>query len=137
MRTHAIRLFSFRLCLLLLLAAALGGSRMAAAATVKAGDADNGTTIHLQAGDTLEVQLKSTPSTGYMWYIRPKSTPLLKLASQTMTEPAESGVGRPVFQIFRFTATKAGAGDLLLHYVRSWEPPSEEEQRFTLHVMVE
>jgi inhibitor of cysteine peptidase len=136
MKTYGIRLFMLPLWLLLL-AATICGGRMAGAATVKIGDTDNGTTIHLKTGDTVEVQLKANPSTGYMWFIRPKSTSLLKLAGQTTTEPTESGVGRPVFQIFRFTAIKVGEGDLLFHYVRSWEPPADNETRFTLHLTVE
>jgi hypothetical protein len=50
-------------------------------------DADKGSEIRLKVGDTLEVRLKSNPTTGYMWYVHKESTPLLKLDHQSETEP--------------------------------------------------
>jgi inhibitor of cysteine peptidase len=100
-------------------------------------DADKGSEIRLKVGDTLEVRLKSNPPTGYMWYVHKESTPLLKLDHQSETEPEESGVGRPVVQVFTFEPRRAGDGTLLLHYVRSWEKPDPNEERFTVHVVIE
>jgi len=129
--------FQIACWLLALVVAGLCGSVRATAETRKVTEADNGTAIRLRAGDTLEVMLKANPSTGYMWYVQPKSTALLKIAGQSQTEPEQPGVGRPIFQIFRFTVREAGKGDLLLHYVRSWEPPQDSDQRFILHVEIE
>jgi predicted secreted protein len=106
------------------------------AATTVVTDADKGGSIHLKAGDTLELRLYSNPSTGFMWSVLPESTPLLKLVDQSQTAPTKSGVGRPIFQIFRFHAERRGEGILLLHYVRSWEKPAADEQQFELHVFV-
>lgn len=104
-------------------------------------DADKGGEVHLKAGDTLELRLKSNPATGFMWYIRKESTPLLKLAHQSTTGPADKSndqsVGRPVSQIFTFEPRRAGDGVLILHYVRSWEAPAPDEERFQIHVFVE
>ncbi len=100
-------------------------------------DADKGSEIHLKGGDTLEVRLKANPSTGYMWYLLKESTPVLRLAHQTETEATESGVGRPVVQVFTFEPRGAGDGVLLLHYVRSWEKPDPNDERFTVRVVVE
>ena len=108
----------------------------ASAATRVITDADKGATVHLKVGDVLEVRLRANPSTGYMWYLHKDSTKLLKLTGQSQTEPTEPGVGRPVFQIFKFDARSVGDGVLLLHYVRSWEPPSADEQRFDLNVSI-
>jgi len=119
-----------------LLLLALGVQRASAAGKVVR-DADKGGTVRLKVGETLEVRLKSNPSTGFMWYIQAKSTPLLKLASQSETEPTKPGVGRPIFQIFKFEARQSGEGVLLLHYVRSWEKPVPDEEQFDLHVQVE
>jgi inhibitor of cysteine peptidase len=133
------RLRGFRpACWVLVFAiAGVCGSAPATAQTSKIGDAANGTTLHLKMGDTLEVRLTSNPSTGYLWYLQPKSTALVKLDGQSQTEPEQPGVGRPIFQIFRFTARRAGRGDLRLHYVRSWEPPQDNEQQFTVHIEIE
>jgi inhibitor of cysteine peptidase len=104
-------------------------------------DADKGSEVHLKAGDTLEVRLRSNPTTGFMWYVHSKSTPLMKLASQSQTEAkdqsTEPGVGRPIFQIFNFVPRRSGDGVLLLHYVRSWDTPSPDEEQFSLHVVIE
>jgi inhibitor of cysteine peptidase len=114
-----------------------GGPRQVLAANKVITDADKGGTVHLKAGETLEVRLKSNPSTGYMWYLEAKSTRLLKLTGQSQTEPTKPGVGRPIFQVFQFKAAGEGDGVLLLHYVRSWEPPAADEQQFDLHVSIE
>jgi len=100
-------------------------------------DQDKGGTIQMKLGDTLEVRLSANPSTGYMWYLHPKSTALLKLAKQTQTDPEEPGVGRPILQVFTFEPRRVGDGILLLRYVRSWEKPVLGEQQFTLNVAVE
>lgn len=100
-------------------------------------DADKGATVQMQAGDTLELRLQANPTTGYMWYICPQSTPLLKLIGQSQTQSTEPGVGRPVVQIFTFTARGSGDGVLLLHYVRSWEKHSTDEKQFSLHVTIQ
>jgi predicted secreted protein len=123
------------LLLLLFLVLACGSHSASAAVTVKT-DADKGGTVHLKAGDQLELRLKSNPTTGYMWYVHPKSTALLKLIGESQTQAGEPGVGRPIFQIFRFQAVSAGDGILLLHYVRSWEKPVAEEEEFDLHVSI-
>lgn len=107
------------------------------AATVRLTDADKGGAVHLKAGDTLELRLYSNPSTGFMWYLEKESTPLLKLTHQTQTEPTQSGVGRPIFQVFLFEAKRPGEGVLRMHYVRSWEKPMPDERKFDLHVAIE
>jgi inhibitor of cysteine peptidase len=99
-------------------------------------DADKGGEVRLKTGDQLELRLKSNPSTGYMWYVQAKSTPLLKLVNQSQTEATEPGVGRPVFQVFKFEARRGGDGALQLHYVRSWEKPVPDEERFEIHVFI-
>jgi inhibitor of cysteine peptidase len=107
------------------------------AATKVVTDADKDATVQLKTEDVLEVRLKSNPTTGYEWSVEPKSTPLLKLTGQSQTQTTQPGVGRPIFQIFKFHATGRGSGVLLLHYVRPWEKPSADDQQFDLHVTIE
>ena len=100
-------------------------------------DADKGATVELNTGDTFELRLKSNPSTGYMWYLHKESTRLAKLRSQTQTEPTEPAMpGQPIYQIFRFEAVGSGEGVVLLHYVRSWEKPADDETQFSLHIVI-
>lgn len=128
---------SIRLYFLFVLLAAALFSQAAFAATKVITDAGKGSTVHLKAGDTLELRLKANPSTGFMWRLQKNSTPLLKLTGQSQTEPTQPGVGRPVFQVFEFQATRPGDGMLLLHYVRSWEKPAPDDEQFQVHVVVE
>jgi inhibitor of cysteine peptidase len=138
MQPAAIRqLLKFVGALLLPVILALACHAQAASPAKVIKDADKGATVHLKVGSVVQLRLKSNPSTGYMWSVDPQSTPLMKLVSQSRTAPTKPGVGRPVFQIFKFQAVRAGDGVLLLHYVRSWEKPAPDEQRFDLHVLVE
>lgn len=137
-----------RLFLALLLTAALEAQSASAAGKVVA-DADNGGAVHLKVGETLIVRLRSNPSTGYLWYVTAKSTPLVKLVRQMEIDntgpavrpetgaPALPRLGRPVVQVFEFVAVRAGQGVLRLHYVRSWEKPASNEERFELRVAIE
>jgi inhibitor of cysteine peptidase len=124
----------FLLCVLLAIACC---SETAFAASKVVTDADKGREIHLRIGDTMELRLPSNPSTGYMWYVQAKSTTLLKMTHQSQTEPTKPGVGRSVFQVFKFEPKRPGQGVLLMHYVRSWEPPTPDDEQFDLRVTVE
>src|SRR5208337_3461771 len=101
---------SVRLCLPLVLLSAALFSQPVRAATQTITDADKGSTVHLKAGDRLEVRLKSNPTTGFMWYLKKESTRLLKLTGQSETKPPEPAdgqpvvVGQPIVQVFEFLA---------------------------------
>jgi len=128
---------------LMALAAIACFAQTALAATKVITDADKGGVVHMKVADQLELRLKSNPTTGYMCYVEKDSTPLLKLHHQSQTEvplPVEeqpSLVGRPVFQVFTFEARHIGTGELKLHYVRSWEPPTPEDEQFEIRVVIE
>ena len=107
------------------------------AATKVVMDDDKGSDVEIKFGDTLEVRPASNPSTGYMWYVHPKSTAVLKLTGQTQTGAAEPGVGRPIVQVFTFQPKRAGDVILLLRCARSLEKPTLGEERYTLHVVIE
>jgi predicted secreted protein len=131
-RIHSLRLL---FALVLFAAACLPQSALAAEKVITG--ADKGGTIHLKIGEAFELRLGANPSTGYMWYLEKESTPLVKLVHQTQTEATEPGVGRPVFQVFKFEGKHFGEGVLRMHYVRSWDPPMPEDEKFDLHVVIE
>ena len=128
---------------LLVLAAIACFAQAALAATKVITDADKGGEVRIKFVDRLELRLKSNPSTGYMWYVEKESTPLLKLHHQSQTEvpvpPEEKPglVGQPVFQVFTFEPKHAGVGALRLHYVRSWEKPTPDDEKFEIRVAIE
>ena len=128
---------------LLVLVAIACFAQAALAATKVITDADKGGEVRIKFADQLELRLKSNPSTGYMWYVEKESTPLLKLHHLSQTEvpvPAEEQpglVGQPVFQVFTFEPKHAGVGALRLHYVRSWEKPTPDDEQFEIRVVIE
>jgi len=127
--------------LLLALAATACHAQAASAVPRVITGADQGGEVHLKAGERLELRLESNPSTGFMWYVHPRSTPLLRLTGQSQREAdrqsAEPRVGRPIVQVFRFAPRRCGDGILLLHHVRSWEKPSPDEEQYRIHVFIE
>jgi inhibitor of cysteine peptidase len=134
------RLYSLRWLLLLVLVAIACSAQTAFAATKVITDADKGGVVHIKLLDRLEVRLSANPSTGFMWFIEKESTPLLKLVHQSQTEAEQStkpAVGRPIFQVFQFEPRRAGDGVLRLHYVRSWEKPTPDDEQFEIRVVVE
>ena len=112
-------------------------AQQAVAATRNLTGADQGATIQLTQGDKVVVRLKSNASTGFAWYLMKTSTRLLKLESQNEIPPEQPIPGSAGFQVFTFRVADAGTGDLVLHYVRSWEKPSDDEQRFTVHLIIQ
>ncbi len=111
--------------------------QMASAAIKVVTDDDKGGDVQLKVGDLLEVRLKSNPSTGYMWYVHPKSTVLLRLSGQKQTDATEPGEARPIVQVFTFEVKRRGDGILLMRYVRAGEKPALGEEQFHLHLVIE
>jgi predicted secreted protein len=99
-------------------------------------ESEKGNSIQLKLGDVLEVHLRCNPTTGYSWYVHPKSTLLLKLLGQSQAQSHQPGVGRPILQVFRFQAVADGEGTLLLHYIRSWERQTTNEEQFEVQVSI-
>jgi inhibitor of cysteine peptidase len=94
---------------------------------------DGGTTIELDAGDSLselslevgdqlDVSLESNPTTGYSWELGPLPEGL-ELVSSEFEEPGGSLVGAPGVQLFVFDVVGAGSGILRFEYVRVFDDP--------------
>jgi predicted secreted protein len=108
------------------------------AATTVVTDADKDGTVQVNAGDTLEVRLKSNPATGSAWAVHPKSSVLFHLISETQAQPAdpEPNPDRPMLQVFRFEVKRKGDGILLMRYAHGKQKPFLGEEQFTLHVVI-
>ena len=99
--------------------------------------ADQGRTIKLERGDTLVISLESNPSTGYVWQIDKHESPILKLASPPVFQPATHPMpGAPGHQRFEFTAVWRGSGSIELDYLRPWEKGVVPAKTFTVVVTV-
>ncbi|MGE5210922.1 MAG: protease inhibitor I42 family protein [Acidobacteriota bacterium] len=111
---------------------------VAVAALLAACGDDGGTTVELDAGDSLsevsrdagdqlDVSLEANPTTGYSWELGPLPEGL-QLVSSEFEEPGGSLVGAPGMQRFVFEAVGAGSGILRFEYVRVFEDPVVAEQ---------
>ena len=106
-----------------------------ATVTVTADDYNN-SSINLKTGDTLVVELKGNPSTGYQWQqIAPDTTILRQLGEPAFT-PDSSAPGAPGKVEMRFEAVGEGYMLLQLVYQRPFEPQSPPAQSFQLNVTV-
>jgi inhibitor of cysteine peptidase len=111
---------------------------VAAAALLGACGDDGGTTIVLDAadslsevsldvGDQLDVELEANPTTGYSWELGPLPDGL-ELVSSDFEEPGGSLVGAGGTQVFVFDVTAPGTGILRFEYVRVFEDPVVAEK---------
>ena len=92
--------------------------------------ADSTSEIAVAADATIEVHLESNPSTGYMWELSAMSTPgVVELVDSTFEDSSDDDiVGAPGTEVFTFQAAAAGAGELRLEYLRSFEDPPVPER---------
>jgi predicted secreted protein len=95
----------------------------------------NGRTVSLQIGQTAEVGLSETPSTGFRWALVSKGEPACALISDSF-EPGVKRPGQSGFHRWQFQATAAAEGAIELHSRRSWEQATEPSAVFTLKVKV-
>jgi len=111
---------------------------VAAAALLGACGDDGGTTVELDAtdslsdvsldvGDQLDVSLEANPTTGYSWELGPLPDGL-QLVSSEFEEPGGSLVGAPGMQLFVFDVVGPGSGILRFEYVRVFDDPVIAEQ---------
>lgn len=101
-------------------------------------ESDDGTTRTIKLGDTIDVQLKGNPTTGYAWKLlaSSRSFPLQK-EEFVADQPQLVGSGGTYH--FYFTADTFAVGhefQLSFAYYRSWERPSSAIKTFSVRVVV-
>jgi len=110
--------------------------------TVTAGAADNGQTIAMHVGDTLEVVLSGCGGCGYQWEMTGQPNPVVfRYEGESTSSPTSSTapgaapvVGSPVTYTWTFKALSAHTTGFLAGYY----PPSQKQptQTYTLHLVV-
>ena len=115
--------------------------------TVTAGSANNGQTIDLHVGDTLEVVLSGCGGCGYQWEMTGQPNPVVfryegesstttttTSSSSTTTPGAGPIVGKPVTYAWTFKALSAHTTG----FVAGYYPPGQNQptQTYTLHLVV-
>jgi inhibitor of cysteine peptidase len=99
-------------------------------------ETDNGRTIDIRLGETVQVILPENATTGYRWAIDHYNEEFIEALS---TEPHYSakavGSGGEVAFIFR--GQKIGTGEFVLKHWRHWEGDSSVTERFRLWLHVQ
>jgi inhibitor of cysteine peptidase len=102
--------------------------------TRKINKKDNGATIHLQAGDRLEIELPENATTGYKWLLPGMNDIRVKERFQ----PQEAGIpGSSGTAFFELEPQHSiPARKIIMKYQRPWETdlPPEDSFFFTLTV---
>lgn len=104
------------------------------AATTTLQEADDGRTVELGVGDTLEVVLPEQASSGYRWAVDACDEGLL----QALDARADYGNGIAVVGLvrFQFVARRAGQGAVVLKLWRHWEGDASVQRRWRAVVQV-
>jgi len=104
---------------------------------VKIDETANGTDVSLRAGQKLIVTLKSNPTTGYDWQVDEVDESVVKLVTQEFKPASDPNrLGAPGQTELQFQAVAAGATNLRLIYVRSWEEGVKPEDTFQVSITV-
>lgn len=97
---------------------------------------NNGGRLELARGDTLTVDLKSNPTTGYRWQTAAPADGVLKAVSDEFIAPDTGLCGAPGRQRLSFTSEAAGETTLRLVYVRPWEKGAPPARSFSVTITV-
>jgi predicted secreted protein len=106
------------------------------ARTIQVTELDNNSSVTLNLGDELVVQLQSNASTGYSWQIDYNNSQLLRLTKSTYEKPNSNLMGAPGSQVFRFRAVGAGGEGLKLSYKRPGQGRWQSGDSFVIMVTV-
>ena len=99
-------------------------------------ETDNGRTIDVHPGETVQVTLPENATTGYRWAIDHYDQDSIEAVSAEPHYPAKAvGAGREV--AFSFRAKKSGTGEIVLKHWRQWEGDASVTDRFRLRLHVQ
>ena len=96
------------------------------AQTIRLNQNDDGSSVSLRVGDTLEVDLPANPSTGFGWQSSFPMFPVLEALGQPEFIPDSGAIGAGGRVKLRYQASLSGTVQLSLVYRRSFEnqPPA-------------
>jgi len=102
-------------------------------------EANNGTTISLEKGETFYLRLKENPTTGYSWQLN-LSQGLNNVSEKYYPPESKEGeepiVGAGGVHLWEIKAYSEGYQQVTAIYKRSWENETGTEDKFTLNVEV-
>ena len=96
---------------------------------------DNGRTVQVHLGESLQLRLSENATAGYRWEIdRNEGGALEFLGTQPYYTAGNVGSGGEV--VFIFQSRKAGIGDIELKHWRQWEGEDSVTVRFRVRILV-
>ncbi|KPY61094.1 putative Lipoprotein [Pseudomonas amygdali pv. sesami] len=101
-------------------------------------EAENDCPLTLQSGQTLILTLPSNPTTGFRWLTQNPAQNILRSLGPEVYANAESKemVGSGGQSVWRYKATDAGTGRLVMNYQQPWAPEVAPEQTFECAITV-
>ena len=101
-------------------------------------DNDSNTTCTLSSADTLEIILKSNPTTGYEWKITAIDTAVIQIIGKAYIpdKVPKHTMGAGGKSVFNFVAVHGGSTEMNLIYHRPFEKDVEPVRIFNLKVKV-
>ncbi|HXQ38595.1 MAG TPA: protease inhibitor I42 family protein [Anaerolineales bacterium] len=99
-------------------------------------EADAGSSLELQVGETLGVTLPGNPTTGFQWEVDSVDSAILRQVGELEFEPSGNAVGSGGTVTLRFAAVGAGQTELKLIHRRPFEENVAPTQTFEVSVTV-
>jgi len=103
---------------------------------MRVGESFNNSTVDLVLGQTLELCLPETPSTGYRWQVTADGSPACAIVGDAFAAPSPTAPGRGGEHCWTVTAVRAGDCAIALQHRRRWPGAAEPGRSFKLHVRV-
>ncbi len=97
---------------------------------------DDGSTVELGVGSTLEIVLPGNPTTGYSWEVASEETLVLMQIGEASFEPESGALGAGGKLSLRFVAMASGETVLRLVYRRPFEEDAPAARSFEVTVKV-
>ena len=97
---------------------------------------DSGKEVSLQKGDTIQIELKTFGTAGYMWQFDGLDKGYLEIVSRE-TKPVSDRMGAPTQCIWLLKAKKSGSTKITMSNYRVWEGREKAVGEFSLAVKIE
>ncbi|WP_295471047.1 protease inhibitor I42 family protein [uncultured Pseudomonas sp.] len=95
--------------------------------------------LTLNSGQTLILSLPSNPTTGFRWQVRDAAPGVLRSLGPEVynADQSKDMVGSGGQSVWRYKASSAGSGRLVMTYQQPWEPQAEPQERFECEIRVQ
>jgi inhibitor of cysteine peptidase len=100
------------------------------------GEKDNGTSVAVQGGAKVTIELKENPTTGYRWTISSVDEGFLQAEGDEFVPPEQTTPGAGGLRRFFFSAKSEGSTALTLINKRAWQPDDQAVATFSLKIRI-